>query len=334
MTTSANLTTAADIEAGAQTYYNQVLLARVLPYLPHGLMAQRTPLPMNSGEQAKFRRYESLGASTAPIRDGVNPDGRKPTKTDVLAEVYTYGDFIYFTDKCEFTNQDKVLNEFTKQISEQASLSLDTIWREVMVNGSQVQYADNVLARTALDASLDGTDIKRAVRTLQNANAKPVDDVIEAGTGQDTSPIREAYWGIMHPDVYYDVDESEVTGWVDVSKYANIRKTHEREYGAYKEARFIGTTNAKYWADAATDTAVGTTWQGTTYANAYSTMLLARDYYGIIDLAGHALELIYRSKEEIGGPLKLFSSVGWKAYTTAIRLNELFAVRLESLAKI
>ena len=60
--------------------------------------------------------------------------------------------------------------------------------------------------------------------------------------------------------------------------------------------------------------------RGTNYKNksegvTYATYFFGKDAFGIIDPEGGALEMIVHDKDEIGGPLNQFSTIGYKFET-------------------
>jgi hypothetical protein len=65
----------------------------------------------------------------------------------------------------------------------------------------------------------------------------------------------------------------------------------------------------------------------------YATLFLGKDAFGIIDPAGGGLEMIVKTKEQIGGPLNQFSTVGYKFEFGAKILYEDRMVRVESCSE-
>lgn len=65
----------------------------------------------------------------------------------------------------------------------------------------------------------------------------------------------------------------------------------------------------------------------------YATLFLGKDAFGIIDPAGGGLEMIIKTKEQIGGPLNQFSTVGYKFEFGAKILYEDRMVRVESCSE-
>jgi len=321
-------TTTSDIEAGTQEYYNRLLLERAIPYLPHALFGQKRPVPMNDGDTAKFRKYDSLSVATAPLTEGVTPTGDTASKTDITSAIYTYGNFIYVTDKVEYTNQDKVLNELTTVISENAGESIDTIYRDILAAGTSVRYQSDVAGRSSVANVLSTTDVNKAIRDLKENDAKYFTKMVAASTNVSTEGIRPAFWSIIHPHTTYDID-SNLTS---IEEYASTSPIHESEVGAYKNVRFIESTNAKVFTGGSTSGSGDEMPDGTSPYDVYGTLVFAKNAYGVIDLSSKAMETIFKTKDQVGGPLNQRSSIGWKAYTTLKILNENWMIRIEHLA--
>jgi len=124
----------------------------------------------------------------------------------------------------------------TKLLGNQAGETLDTITREVLNSGTNVQYAEGqVSARYQLvggEASgnyyFSVECVRRAVRTLKNNKAKKINGY---------------YVGIIHPDVAYDLMGDD--DWVSASEYAGSTQIFEGEIGKIHGVRFVETTEAK-----------------------------------------------------------------------------------------
>ena len=64
-------------------------------------------------------------------------------------------------------------------------------------------------------------------------------------------------------------------------------------------------------------------------------MIIGKDAYGVVDIAGSSKPEIFIKQLGSGGttdPLNQRATVGWKAAYTAVRLNELAMVRIETAA--
>ena len=323
-------TTTTQIPPATQAYYDKQLLARAIPYLLYALFGQQRPIKTRNGDQIKFRKYSALAVATTPLTEGVTPAGSQLSKTDITATLAQYGDFVTLSDVVQWVNQDPVLNEAAKILGEQAAETIDEILRDILVAGTNVVYS-NGAARNAVNTPLSAGVLKTAIRALNRQNAKMVREQLNASTGIGTTPIRPAYIGIVGPDGQADLEG--ITGYKSVEEYAQQGNIMEGEIGAFKNIRFVMTTKQKVWADAgaAKGTMISTTG---TLADVYATLIIAKDAYGVVPLAGHNLENIMKPLGSSGAadPLNQRGTSGWKAMFTAKILQELWMVRIEHAA--
>ena len=212
-------------------FFKRGFLPNVMPELIHSRDAQKVTLPMNNGKTVRFRRVTALPAVITPLVEGVTPDGYKITETYFDAMVKPYGAHIEMTDEFNYYLLDNHTQVALDLLRDQAALSLDTISRDALNAGMNVQYTGSNVARGTIAASDKVTyaDIKKAVRTLRRNNAKPFSDGF--------------FHGIMNPDVYYDLTSD--TMWVDVAKYQDKAKIEKYELGTCYKVKFFESTNAK-----------------------------------------------------------------------------------------
>lgn len=326
-------TTITQVAPGVQAFYDRNLLERAKPAEVHGRFGQKRPIAKKSGNQIKFRRYSALAAATTALTEGVTPSGSSLAVTDVTATLAQYGDYITLSDVVDMVNQDPVITEATDVLGDQAGLTIDQVRRDVLVAGTNVAYANAVANRASVNVKLTTADLDKAIRFLKNQNAKFMKEGIPPSDGVGTGAIRKAYVCIVHPDVEFDIES--LTGFKPVSDYPSQMGVMEDEIGAYKNIRFVSSTNAKVLAGAG---ASGTTVYKNNGANfdVYVSLIFAADAYGICPLSGAAMETIVKPLGSAGSadPLDQRSTVGWKAMTTTKILNESWMIRLESAASV
>lgn len=211
-------------------YYERSLLENMKPEMVHNRDAQKRTLPEHNGKTVKFRRFTPFAAITEPLAEGVTPAGQTLTETAFTAMVKPYGGHVELTDEINFYLLDNMHQETAKLLADQAALSLDTISRNALNAGMNVQYANSKTSRGALDSTdkLTFAEIKTAVRNLKRKNVKPFADGF--------------YHAIVHPDVVHDLTED--TMWKDVSKYQDKVKTERYELGTIYKVKFFESTNA------------------------------------------------------------------------------------------
>lgn len=226
-----NLTTSPGVAPGVVQYYERTLIKNVRPEMVHGRDAQKRQLPLHNGKHVQFRRMVPYEAAIEPLKEGVTPAGQEIKQTAFTAMVKPYGRHVEFSDELNLFQLDDMHKEVAQMLSDQAVLSLDTICRDALCAGMNVQYANGKSSRTALTAEdkLTAADIKKAVRTLRRANCQPFEDGF--------------YHAIVHPDAIYDLTNDEQ--WIDVAKYQDKDKIEKYELGCMYKVKFFESTNAK-----------------------------------------------------------------------------------------
>lgn len=314
-----------DLSAEMKTYYSDYLIDLAEPELIHDQFGQKHPIPKNGGKTIEFRQYDPLPEMTTALTEGVTPDGQSLNVKKLEATVKQYGGYVTLSDLLMLTAIDNNLVQATKLIASQAGRTLDTITRDILNAGTIVQYADgSVTARASLVGGsatasennyLTVDAIKQAVRTLE---------------AQDAPKINGYYVGIIHPNVKYDLMKDP--DWKTPHEYVDTANVYKNEIGELYGVRFVQSSRAKVWTDAATNKATGTAVANK--RDVYSTLILADDAYGITDISGGGLQHIVKQLGSAGSgdPLDQRATVGWKATKTAEILVQQYMVRIETTA--
>jgi len=226
-----NLTTSQGVAPGVVDYYERTLLENVRPEMVHGRDGQKRTLPEHNGKHVQFRRMVPYAAVVEPLKEGITPDGQEIRQTALTAMVKPYGRHVELTDELNFYQLDNMHQEVAKLLSDQAVLFLDTICRDALMAGMNVQYAGGKSSRLEITAAdkLTPDDIKKAVRTLRRNNCQPFEDGF--------------YHAIVHPDAIYDLTADEQ--WIDVAKYQDKEKIERYELGCLYKVKFYESSNAK-----------------------------------------------------------------------------------------
>lgn len=233
-------TTGNNLSAEMKTFYDKTLITLSSPYLIHDQFGQKRDIPKGGGKEIEFRRFSSLPKALTPLTEGVTPTGNKLNVSSVNATVDQYGDYIEQTDLLELTAVDNTIVEATKQLAAQAGLTMDTVVRNEVVGGTNVQYCPRILdgieTAVTLRSQLDATsllrvkDIFKAAAELKAMNAPKIDGY---------------YVGIIHPYVAYDLMQEAGNQWLDVQKYTTPENMLTGEIGCLGGIRFVESTEAK-----------------------------------------------------------------------------------------
>lgn len=319
---SASTTT---IPHAINNYYDRLLLEREKPYLVHTNFGQVRNIPVGGTNTVKFRKYGALTANTTPLNEGETPAGTNPSVTDITATALWYGDYITYTDKVTIESPDPVLTELTEVLGEQAGLSIDTLARNVLVQGTNVLYADASSPKVnAQTSDVSATDVLEkvildtAISTLRSANAKYITNFVSPDAGYLTSPVAPCFVGIVHPNTV--VNLRAITGFVPVEQYANKADVMPNEIGKYDRVRFVESTQG-YVKEG----------QGNLGIDVYCTLIFGKDAYGVTSISGNAMKMYITELGSSGSadPLKQRGTIGWKANHVTKILNQSWMIRIE-----
>ena len=313
-----NLTTELSVEM--KTYYDNRLIDLAQPLLVHDQFGQKRPIPRGSGKTIEFRKFAPLAKATKELTEGVTPDGKKLSVSAITATVKQYGDYVTISDQVDLLTIDPILSQAQRILANQAGLTLDTITRDILVTGTNVQYAEGqVTARANLvGGETDNTKnhymsvkaVKMAVRNLKVQNTPRIDG---------------SYVGIIHPDVSFDLTEDPE--WKFPHQYVDTENIYSGEIGKIAGVRFVETSEAKKIINAGKSTS-----SGSNDRDVYCTLILGADAYGVTEVTGGGLEFIVKPMGSAGtaDPLNQRGTAGWKAMKTAEILVDQYMVRVET----
>lgn len=339
-----------DISPAVAAYSVVRMLKRAMPYLQLEKFGQTYPLPTNSTNTAKFRRYFMLGATgsagaggggtngagspfnipvaTQPLIEGVTPSGSTLANTDYTVTLQQYGDFITITDVIEDIHTDNVLQQATDILGESAALTVETLRFNVLKAGTNVFYANGVASRSLIVTAITLTDQRKVTTALNRQNAKKITSVVGSTADYGTKSVEASFMAVCHPDLESDL--RSMTGFKVVADYGPHTTPFEGEIGSCEQVRYLLSTVIAPWPDAGG--AKGTLRSTTgTSADVYPVLIFARDAFGIVPLKGKSsmTPMVVNPKPAPGDPLGQRGTVGWKLWTSTVILQDAFMARLE-----
>lgn len=343
------VTSYGDISPAVAAYSVVRMLKRAMPYLHLEKFGQTYPLPTNSTQTAKFRRYFMQGTTgaagpdavggdafyiplaTTPLVEGVTPAGSMLANQDYTVQLKQYGDFITITDVIEDTHTDPVLQQATEILGEQAAVTVETLRFNVLKAGTNVWYANSVAGRSSVVAAISLADQRRVTTGLNRQNAKKITQVVASNPDFNTKSVEAAYMAVCHPDLETDI--RSMTGFTPVASYGPHTSPFEGEIGSVEQVRYLTSTVMAPWADAGGAKGAMRSTSGTS-ADVYPVIIFGRDAFGIVPLKGKSsmTPMVVNPKPAPGDPLGQRGTVGWKLWTSTVILQDAFMARLEVAA--
>lgn len=185
----------------------------------------------------EFRRWNLFDANAAmkALEEGVTPSGQSLSQSNVEALVSQYGAYVEVSDLLDMTGYDQVITESAELLGEQLGTVVEWVTRDAMNAGNNVQRAGGKTTRAALtaDDKLTVDEIRKAVRTLKRAKARPFCE----------DERKPHFICICSPDATYDLQNDAL--WQDVSKYSNAEAIYSGEIGRLFGVVFVESTEAK-----------------------------------------------------------------------------------------
>jgi N4-gp56 family major capsid protein len=333
-----NVTTSGDISQRTAVQAAAGLLKRAQFILVVERFGQAKELQKNHGTVMKFRRYEALRRATAPLAEGVTPEGQKLTYTDYTATLEQYGDRLPLTDVVADTHEDPVLQEMQGLLADQAAESIEVARFNVLKGGTNVFYAGAATTRESLAATISRGDLRKVERHFGRYGGKEIGEIVKATAMVATEPVAPAYFAICHTDMRPDI--KGINDFTPAEKYSSAEKALPGEFGKAEETRFIATRLLEPWQAAATD-ATSTNWLVNTavpstagYPDVYPVIVLAKDAYGIVRLQGMnsvQMYVVNPNKVAHGNELAQIGFASWKTWNCCVILNQNWIARIECL---
>lgn len=299
--TTGNLTTASALSAKMAVYYDRMMLDRLREQLVFHPLGTSKRLPANSGKIVQWFRRTDSPSDTATLTEGTAPTPINLSAASISAQLAQYGNFTQTSDMIQMTSIDDEIEAAVDQLSFKAARSLDAIDKAILDAGTNIKYGGSktFLSGTAAADVLNGSEVRKGVLNLKSSNAQPTDGAY--------------FTWVIHPQNSYDLQSDTASGgWVNANTYVDTTNLYNMEVGRLYGARFIETTNVS-------STTTGTSGS----ANVYSTHLLAKGAFGVVDFDGGIHTYVKKSNEtDTSNPLNQWATVGYKLTYVAKMLDE------------
>lgn len=328
-------TTVTIVDGGVDVIFQQTMLRNAKARCPYFLGSTPAEITRNQGSvTAKWRRVENLSVSLTPLtaltgtEDYPTRTGVTPTVNDITAALLKFGNHIILNEEVNVVNFNPVTDKYSEILGINAGQVMNRLQRNELEDNSTIEYGGAITTASLVVAAMVVGDIKKVVNELDRGSALKFTPMTQGSVNTNTTPQRDAYWGICHSDVEQDI--RDFTGFVPVEQYASQTATEKGEFGSVQGVRFIATPEASI--DAGIGATVATTIRrdsGTSKADVYNTMIFGMDHHGSVGLGFEHTKSIYNAGDTLPGvqmiahgpgsagtadPLDEVSTLGWKTW--------------------
>lgn len=307
-------TTTNAMTAELKDFYDTELLENARMELKYAQFGKKQRLPKNHKGTVEWRKWNTFDKA-AKLTEGAIPTGQTFGVTALTGTIDQYGTYTAITDKLELRAYDDVILGATEEMGASAAATQETLIRNALLAGTNVLYCDNIAAdgsfvstptTPATMGAGGGTGGADGWSTLTPAMVNKAVTIMKKNR---VPKINGRYYAVVHPSVAHDLRESD--GWIEAHKYAQPNEIYNGEIGELHGVRFIEDVDAPVLKG----TIGGTSYSNKSSGATYATYFFGKDAFGIIDPEGGSLEMIVHDKDEIGGPLNQFSTIGYKFET-------------------
>lgn len=300
-----------------KTFYDTELLENARTEMFYAQFGRKQRLPKNGGTTIEWRKFNTF-ARASELKEGVIPTGQQFGSSSLTASISQYGTYTSITDKLEMRAYDNVILAATEEMGASAAATQETLIRNALLVGTNVMYCDNVDVNGTVLSTPTSPATMGAGGGSSNSDGwalltpTMVNKAVTKMKKDRVPRINGKYYAVIHPSVAYDLRQSKE--WIEVHKYAATSEIFNGEIGELHGCRFIEDTFAPILGDSYIYSG-STTYKNKSNGVTYATYFFGKDGFGIVDPEGGGLEMIIHDKDEIGGPLNQFSTIGYKFET-------------------
>ena len=288
-----------------KTFYDTELLENARVEMYYAQFAKKQPLPANRGKTVEWRKWNTF-AKASQLQEGVIPTGQKFGMSSKTGSINQYGTYAAITDILELRAYDDTILGATEEMGASLAETQETLIRDGLLVNTNVLYCDNItLADGTVASTPTACNLMEASATVMSVLTP--DMVAKAVTIMKKNrvpTINGKYVAVIHPSVAYDLRKSKE--WIEAHKYSATTEIFNGEIGELHGCRFVENVFAPI---------LGGEYVNKAGTATYATYFFGKDAFGIIDPEDGAAEMIVKSKEQVGGPLNQFSTVGYKFET-------------------
>jgi len=268
------------------------------------------------GSTVTFTIFNDLAAATSALTETSDVTAVAMSDSQVTVTLAEYGNAVLTTAKLRGTSFLDVDTVAANVVGYNAGISIDSIVRDVLAGGTNVNYATGGATDPTSRATIADEDII-AADDLRKVTAQLRGDNVPTFNG--------LYMGYIHPDVSYDLrSETGAAAWRDPHVYVDTDMVYNGEIGAFEGIRFIETPRAPLFEDG-----------GASTTDAYATLVMGRQAlakaHSITDGNGPNPSIV---RGPVTDTLERFQPIGWYWLGGYGRFREASLRRIESSSSI
>lgn len=251
-----------------QTIQNDIELhiaEEVLRIAQRNLVAYQFGQPLrinkNTGVTYTATRYERVPLPFAPLSEGVASPGQSITIAQVSATAQQWGDLIRVTDVADMTIKHPLFKQAIRLIGIQQPETIERNVFNILLTGTQVNYANNKASRALLLQTdvLTPVEVSKIVGSLETFGAPMFNGPTGVDLKEDAGAYRNAskkpsamphVVSLIHPLVAQDMRQNSTvaTAW----SYSDLNRLYNNDLGEWGGARFCKSNMIPFWTGVAT----------------------------------------------------------------------------------
>ena len=288
-----------------KTFYDTELLENARVEMFYAQFAKKQTLPAKHGNTVEWRKWNTF-AKADKLKEGVIPTGQKFGMSSKTGAISQYGTYAAIADTLELRAYDDTILGATEEMGASAAETQETLIRDALLPNLNVLYCDNITLETGAVAGTPTApaEMEASATVMCLLTPKMVSKAATKMKKDRVPTINGKYYAVIHPSVAHDLRNDKE--WIEVHKYSATGEIFNGEIGELHNVRFIENVFAPI---------LGGDYKNKAGSVTYATYFFGKDAFGIIDPEGGALQMIVKSKEQAGGPLNQFSTVGYKFET-------------------
>ena len=303
------------LEPTMKAFYDTTLLENARPKMVYAQFGKKQPLPRNHGGRVEWRKFNTF-ARAGKLTEGVIPTGQKFGMTKIYGDIDQYGTYTTISDRLETRAYDPIIMGATEEMGASGGETQEVLIRDALLAGTNVLYCDNVNPDTGAAATGNGVVVTPTSCAQMEASAtamslltpKMINKAVTIMKKNRVPLINGKYYAVIHPSVANNLRDFK--DWIEVHKYEATGEIFNGEIGELHGVRFVENPLAPVLS------VVGeTSYKNKANGVTYATYFFGKDSFGIIDPEAGGMEMIVKDKEQAGGPLNQFSTVGYKFET-------------------